>query len=304
LNGSAKSVEGLFSGNRGSFAAAARDLGLSPAMVGNYVRALEEWFRTPLLLRTTRQQSLTEEGREVAERAAAILDEMTALEEVARRGSDPEGDVRISAPVGIGRHFVAPIIRRVSLQYPKLRIELRLSDQPEDLVRSGLDLAIRNGPLAGGESMIARVVGRRPLVLAAAPVYADSCGLPASLDDLRSRRTVRYSRDGRPRPWLFPTDDGLIQLDPPTGFMSDDIEALRDAAVDGVGITWLPDWLLAPHFEDGSLVQVLPDQPAFSIETFLVRPDAVVTRRVAVVSEVLASQLKIDLGRSGGVRHF
>ncbi|MDP9810182.1 DNA-binding transcriptional LysR family regulator [Rhizobium tibeticum] len=286
----------------GSFAAAARDLGLSPAMVGNHVRALEEWYGTPLLLRTTRQQNLTEEGREVAERATAILAEMTALEEVAKRGSDPEGHVRISAPVGIGRYFVAPIMRRLSLQYPKLRVELRLSDQPEDLVRSGVDLAIRNGPLVGGESLIARVVARRPLVLAAAPAYASTSGMPASLDDLRSHRTVRYCRDGRPRPWLFPTDEGLVQLDPPTGFMSDDIEALRDAAVDGVGITWLPDWLLASHFEDGSLVQVMPNQPAFSIETFLVRPHAALTKRVALLNDVLASQLKIGLGTSGGVR--
>ncbi|MEF0941636.1 LysR family transcriptional regulator [Rhizobium sp. BR 362] len=284
----------------GSFAAAARDLGLSPAMVGNHVRALEEWFGTPLLRRTTRQQNLTEEGRELAQRAAAILAEMTELEELAKRGSDPEGHVRISAPLGIGRRFVAPIIRHVSLQYPKLRLELRLSDQPEDMVRSGLDLAIRNGPLVGGESMIARVLARRPLVLAAAPAYAKTFGLPASLDDLRDHRTVRYCRDGRPRQWLFPTDEGLVQLDPPTGFMSDDIEALRDAALDGVGITWLPDWLLASHFDDGSLMQVMPEQPAFSVETFLVRPDVALTQRVAVVRDALASQLKGQLGWFAG----
>lgn len=281
----------------GSFTAAARDLGLSPAMVGNHIRSLEARFRAPLLLRTTRQQSLTEEGREIAERATAILAGIAALDEIADRGSDPVGSIRISAPVGIGRRFVAPVLRQLSLKYPLLRIELRLSDQPEDLVKSGLDLAVRNGPLAGGESIIARVVGRRPLVLAAAPSYAASAGLPSSLNELRTHRTVRYCRDGRPRTWLFPTEGGLTQLDPPTSFMADDIETLRDAALDGLGITWLPDWLLIPHFSDGSLLPVMSDQPALVIDTYLVRLDATRTKRVELVAETLAAEMAKQLGK-------
>jgi DNA-binding transcriptional LysR family regulator len=281
----------------GSFAAAARDLGLSPAMVGNHVRSLEKWFGASLILRTTRQQNLTVEGREVIEHAAAMIAGMTALDEVARRNSDPAGPLRISAPIGIGRHFVAPIMQRLLQKYPKLRIDLRLSDQPEDLVKSGLDLAVRNGPLTGGESLIARNVARQTLLLGAAPVYAKKAGLPANLDELRTHKTVCYSRDGRPRLWLFPTADGMVQIDPPTSFMATDIETLCDAAVSGFGIIWQPHWLLAPHFESGALLQVMADHPALTIDTYLVRPDAPPPKRVRVAADFLAAELSQKLGR-------
>ena len=276
----------------GSFTAAAREAGLSPSMVGNHVRSLEDWFGAPLLLRTTRQQSLTAEGHEVLDHADAIIAGLVALEDAAGRTSDPAGPVRVTAPVGIGRHFAAPVLRRLSLLHPKLQIELLLSDREEDLVKAGLDLALRNGPLTGGgSSLVARAVGRQSLLLAAAPAYADAAGLPASLDDLRTHRAVRYARNGRPRAWLFPTAEGMAQLDPPAGFIADDIETLRDAAVDGLGIAWLPDWLLARNFGDGSLLPVLPEQPAFTIDTYLIRSAAPPARRVRITADMLAAEL-------------
>ena len=276
----------------GSFTAAAREAGLSPSMVGNHVRSLEDWFGAPLLLRTTRQQSLTAEGREVLDHADAIIAGLVALEDSARRTSDPAGPVRVTAPVGIGRHFVAPVLRRLSSLHPKLRIELSLSDREEDLVKSGLDLALRNGPLTGGgSSLVARAIGRQSLLLAAAPAYAEAAGLPSSLDELRTHRTVRYARNGRPRAWLFPTAEGMVQVDPPAGFIADDIETLRDAALDGLGIAWLPDWLLAGNLEDGSLLPVMPGQPASTIDTYLIRSTAPPTRRVRMTADVLASEI-------------
>lgn len=281
----------------GSFAAAARELGLSPAAVGNHVRSLETWFGASLLLRTTRQQSLTEEGREVIEQATAILDGMTALDNLACRNLEPAGPVSISAPIGIGRQFVAPIIHRLLQKHPSLRIDLRLSDRPEDLVKSGLDLAVRNGPLAGGETLIARSVARQTLVLGAAPSYARRRGLPANLEELRKHDTVSYSRNGRPRRWLFPTDDGMVQIEPPASFMATDIGTLCDAAINGLGIIWQPEWLLAPHFESGALIPVMVDQPALTIDTYLVRPDASPPKRVRIAADFIAAELTARLGR-------
>lgn len=281
----------------GSFAAAARDLGLSPAMVGNHIRSLEKWFGAPLLLRTTRQQSLTEEGREVVRSAMTIIAGMTALEDVARRKSDPSGPVRVSAPIGIGRHFVAPAIQALLQKYPKLRVDLHLSDQVEDLVKSGLDLAVRNGPLSGAEGLVARTVARQTLVLGAAPSYVRRAGLPQNLDELRRHEAVCYSQNGRPRLWLFPTADGMVQINPSPSFMATDIETLRDAALSGLGLIWQPEWLLSPHFATGALLPVMPDQPALTIETYLVRPDSSPPHRVRVAADFLADELKKKLGR-------
>jgi DNA-binding transcriptional LysR family regulator len=281
----------------GSFAAAARDLGLSPATVGNHVRALEKWFGASLLLRTTRQQSLTEEGREVARYATAIIASLSALEDVARRNLDPAGPVRISAPIGIGRHFVAPAVQRLLQRYPKLRIDLHLSDQVEDLVKSRLDIAVRNGPLVGGEGLIARSVARQTMLLGAAPAYAEKAGLPTTLDELRAHKAVCYSQGGRPRLWLFPTAEGMVQIDPTPNFMATDIETLCDAALCGLGIIWQPEWLLAPHFESGALLPVMADKPAMTIDTYLVRPDAPPPHRVRVAADFLAAELKETLCR-------
>ncbi|MCB8822935.1 LysR family transcriptional regulator [Microvirga rosea] len=274
----------------GSFAAAARDLELSPAMVGNHIRALEEWFSTPLLLRTTRQQSLTDAGQEVLAKARHVLAGMAALESLAERGEEPSGPLRLSAPIGIGRHVVAPALRNLARTYPKLKIELRLSDLPEDMVKSGLDLAIRNGPLPGDEaSLIARVIARQTLILAASPSYLTAYGSPRNLGDLLQHKTVRYSRYGRPRPWLFPSGESVEQIDPPTAFMSDDIETLCDAAREGLGITWLPSWLLAPHIAAGTLAMVLPEQEPWVVDTFLIRPASPhFSAQVLLAADVLA----------------
>lgn len=264
----------------GSFAAAARELGLSPAAVGNHIRSLETWFGASLLLRTTRQQSLTEEGREVIDQAAAILDGVTALDNLACCNLEQAG------PIGIGRQFVAPIIHRLLQKHPKLRIDLRLSDRPEDLVKSGLDMAVRNGPLAGGETLIVRSMARQTLVLGAAPTYAEKWGLPEKLEELRNHNTVSYSRNGWPRQWLFPTEDGMIQIEPPASFMATDIGTLCDAAINGLGIIWPPEWLLVPHFESCALIPIIVDQPALTIDTYLVRPDASPPKRVRIAAEL------------------
>lgn len=282
--------------DRGSFAAAARDLGLSPAMVGNHIRALEAWFASPLLLRTTRQQTLTDKGRLVLRQARRMLEDMAELEASAQQSNDLDGPLRIAAPIGLGRHHVAPAARAFGALHPNLQIELRLSDSVEDIVKEGIDLAVRNGPIPGSEaSLIARVIARQSLLLVAAPSYLDVAGSPGSIHDLTQHRTVRYSRYGRPRPWMFPTKASMVQVDPPTSFMADDIDTLLDAARDGCGIAWLPDWLVAPALGEGTLQRLLPSQRALVIDTYLVRHAA---RAAPVKVTRAAEHLAAALSRS------
>lgn len=277
----------------GSFAAAARALGISPAMVGNHVRSLESWFGVPLLLRTTRQQTLTDTGRMLLERARALLDGMSELDAIAERPEQLSGTLRIGAPVGIGRFHVGPAARSFVKKHPELKLELRLSDTVEDMVKGELDLAVRNGPVPGNEaSLVARVIARQKLLLVASPAYLDRAGEPAALDALMQHPTIRYSRHGRPRGWMFETGGTTVRMDPPTVFMADHIETLLDAACDGIGIARLPDWLVASALRDGSLHEVLPGQPPLIIDTYLVRPATRVTPpRVMMAADHLAMEI-------------
>ena len=284
----------------GSFAAAARDLGLSPAMVGNHVRSLEEWSGAPLLLRTTRQHSLTDRGQQVLAQARILLGNMEALEALNQRIDHLTGPLHIAAPVGLGRHHVGPIMRTFAVDHPALQIELRLSDAVEDIIKGGLDLAIRNGPISGNEaSIVTRVIARQELWLVAAPRYLDQAGLPGSMEDLMQHRTVRYSRHGRPRAWAFPDKEKTIQIDPPTAFMADDIDTLLDAAREGCGISLLPDWLVASSSNDGSLQRVLASQPALVIETYLVRASVrVLSPKLRQASDYLSTELPHSMAQA------
>lgn len=277
----------------GSFAAAARAMGISPAMVGNHVRALESWFGAPLLLRTTRQQTLTDTGRLVLDRARALLDGMSELDSIAEQPEQLSGTLRIGAPVGIGRYHVGPAARAFAGGHPGLKLELRLSDTVEDMVKAGLDLAVRNGPVPGNEaSLVARVIARQELLLVASPAYLDRAGEPATLNALMRHRTVRYSRYGRPRSWAFEIDGATVQMDPPAAFMADHIETLLDAARDGFGIARLPGWLVASALRDGLLRGVLPEQPPLVIDTYLVRPATrVPPPRVMMAADHLATAI-------------
>ncbi len=257
----------------GSFAAAARELDLSPAMVGNHVRKLESWFDGPLLLRTTRQQALTDLGREVLARTRQVQAGMDALDEVASREGQLTGVLHISAPLGIGRRYIAPALRIFASRHPNLQIDLQLSDAVEDMVRRGLDLAVRSGPLLGNEaSLVARILVRQNLFLVASPAYLAQHGMPRRLDELMVHKTVRYNRYGRPRSWYLQSKGEIRKLDPPTVFMVDNVEALYDAVCDGVGIGWLPEYLVLQALRRGTLKRVLPSLPPHVVDTYLVWP--------------------------------
>ena len=225
--------------------------------------------------------------------ARTLLLEMSELNALVEHPDEPTGTLRIAAPVGIGRHHVGPAARAFGATHPGIQVELRLSDTVEDMVKAGLDLAIRNGPIPGNEaSLVARVIARQELVLVAAPTYLDRAGEPANVDALIHHRTVRYSRHGRPRGWSFEVDAQTLHIDPPTAFMADHIETLLDAACEGAGIARLPGWLVAKGLRDGRLRRVLPHEPTLIINVYLVRPVVrVPPPRVTMAADFLATTL-------------
>ena len=250
----------------GSFAAAAATLELSAPMIGKHVRFLEERLGMRLLNRTTRRQGLTEFGRAYYERCRVVLAEAAAANSLAAdQLSEPRGRLRVTMPAHFGRHCVTPILLELARRYPALEMDLSLSDRFADLAEDGYDLAIRTGDLQERAGVISRRVASQRMVVCAAPSYIETHGRPGRIEDLSGHRAIIYHRSGRTvQPWLFPLDDQPpMQVMPLGRLRLDDLDAIAEAAVVGMGLAWLPSWLVRERIQAGLLIPLFVDQPDF-----------------------------------------
>ena len=249
----------------GSFAAAADALEMSAPMVGKHVRFLEERLGVRLLQRSTRRQSLTEAGRIYYERCRALLADAEAADILAAgEVAEPRGRLRVAMPVHFGRRCVAPVLLELAQRYPHLELDLRFSDRLTDLAEEQIDLAIRTGEPEPRAGVIARRIGRQRMVVCAAPAYLTQHGTPASIEELAEHHLLVYHRSGRINPWLFPGEgQAPVEFAPNSRLRFDDLAAIADAAVRGMGLAWLPYWLAGEAIVAGELEELLPQQPGF-----------------------------------------
>jgi DNA-binding transcriptional LysR family regulator len=278
----------------GSFAAAAAALDLSGPMVGKHVRFLEERLGVRLINRTTRRQSLTDFGRAYYERCRVVLAEADAADALAAdQLSAPRGKLHVTMPVHFGRRCVTPILLELARKYPTLELDLSFSDRIADLAEDGYDLAIRTGDLEDKAGVIARRIARQRMVVCASPNYLEMRGQPRQIEDLSSHHAIIYRRSGRIRPWLFPRpDQPPVEVTPVNRLRLDDLDAIAEAATAGMGLAWLPSWLVRERVRTGALVVLLPDQPAFLYDSYalwLQTPHLPLKVRLAV--EPLAAEL-------------
>jgi DNA-binding transcriptional LysR family regulator len=278
----------------GSFAAAAAALGLSAPMVGKHVRFLEQRLGVRLINRTTRRQSVTDFGRAYYERCRAVLAEAEAADALAAdQLSEARGKLRVTMPVHFGRSCVAPILLELAQRHPRLELELSFSDRIADLAEDGYDLAIRTGKLEGKAGVIARRVARQRMVVAASPSYLARHGRPPRIEELGEHHAIVYRRSGPVSPWLFLRHgQHPIEFTPVSRLWLDDLDAIADAATAGMGLAWLPSWLVRERLEAGGLVELLPDEPGFLYDAhalWLRTPHLPLKVRLAV--DALASAL-------------
>jgi DNA-binding transcriptional LysR family regulator len=245
----------------GSLSAAARQLQLTPSAVSKQITALEEHMGTALLARNTRGLSLTEAGLYCLERSRGILTEITALRAALHDGADPRsvrGTLRISAPPGLGRLRVAPIIRRFTRLHPRMKVELNLTSRDVDLVSNRIDLAIRLGPLDDSE-LIATKLFRVRSVVVASPAYLQRRGAPMEPSDLRDHDCLLMTNVTVNSQWYFRRDAGSAAAAVSVaGVLSaDDAGVLYQAVLDGQGIGLLPNWLVDGDLRNRRLIAVL-----------------------------------------------
>ena len=242
---------------RGSFAAAAAGRGLSAPMVGNRERLLEARLGASLLNRTTRQQSLTEFGRLYFERCRAILMEIDAAEgEAGAIQAVPRGLLRITAPVTLGTTLLPRLLAGYLRRHPEVKVDLVLQDHRLDLVADEVDVAIRAG-LLPDSSLIARALPPLQLVVCAAPAYVATYGAPQNPSELASHNCLDFAYAAEPRRWRFTGGDGEAAVGVGGNLRINSGQALRAAALEGIGVVMQPDILVADDLAAGRLVRLL-----------------------------------------------
>ncbi|WP_330209117.1 LysR family transcriptional regulator [Pseudomonas sp. AM4(2022)] len=238
----------------GNLTEAAERLNLTRSAVGKGLARLEARLGTCLLQRSTRRQRLTEDGQAYYEHCLRALAELEAAESVLESGrQQPRGRLRVSVPLAFGHHYAAPALWALLDRYPELEIDMCFSDRMIDLVQEGFDMAVRIGPLPDTDRLSARRLGQQAMGLAASPAYLQRKGAIDSIEDLAAHRGIAYRSNTAQRSRLA------------SPLIVDDLQAVADAAIAGVGLAWLPSWLIAHYALRGQLQAVLPsyrEQPA------------------------------------------
>lgn len=244
--------------DRLSFAQAGRMLGISASAVGKNVARLEQQLGLRLFHRTTRHVRLTQEGAMFHERCRRILDDLDDARAMMQDAiAEPRGRLRVSLPT-IGYRFLLPVLPEFRARYPAIELDLDFNDRLVDVIAEGVDVAIRSGELVDSQ-LVARRLGPFRFVLVASPEYLAAHGVPRAAADLAGHACLRYKfiHSGKVEDWDV---DGLPeQL--PTVLLSNNMESMLGAAMAGLGVAYMPDFLARDALARGELQQVLPALP-------------------------------------------
>lgn len=246
----------------GSFAASAISLNTSPQMIAKYVVFLENYLGLKLLNRTTRSQKLTEFGKQYYEKCLFILDEVKSSKTLAQQFiEEPKGRLRISAPVSYGHFNLISVLSRFMRCYPKVNVDLQLSDRYVDLVKDDFDIVFRIGELSNS-SYIARKLNSYKLIFAASPTYLAKNGIPITPNDIKKHQCLMYQYVNPTKKdylWPFSINGKVINIPISGSLKSNDTLALANAAVEGLGITMLPQSMLSELIRQNKLFPILQD---------------------------------------------
>ncbi len=273
-----------------SFTKAAARLGISKSMVSRRVAALEKRLGAQLLVRSTRGLTATDAGRHFAARAGRSLAELAEAEAAVAEGErEPSGALRIAAPLSFGILHIGPALAEFAQHYPRISIEVSLSDRFVDLVEDGFDAAIRIGVLKDS-GLIGRKLSPIRGLLAASPDYLAKHGQPRTPADLLQHRCLSYSGVAAEEQWRFRIGGRWQPIRPVPVFRADNGEVLREAAVAGLGIAALPSFILSPSLESGALQPILTDFALPERGLYVLRHQGTPPLRLRLLIDFLAAR--------------
>ena len=267
----------------GGVSPAARRLGVSKSIVSRRLFRLEAELGIQLLARTTRGAALTEAGVTFREHAARVCAEMDLAREATLPAGDLRGLLRIAAPLSFGPTHLAPVFAELARRHPLLHVHAYYGDRFVDIVREGFDCAVRVGHLTDSNLKARRIVPFHGL-LVASPDYIREHGAPETPDELLTHQALMQGTET----WRFIDGSRTISVHPQGRFKADNGSALVAAAVAGLGIALVPDFLVADYLALGTLVSVMTRYPIPEAGIFVVRPPGQhPPRKIRVLTELL-----------------
>jgi len=260
---------------KGSLTAAAQAEGVAPAIIGRRMDALESRLGVKLLLRTTRRITLTHEGSAFLEDCQRLLIDFNNAEaSVSEGGVKASGHLRITAPAGFGRRYVAPLVPGFLAEHPDVSLSLNLSDRVVDIVNEGFDCAVRVGDMPDSSLISVRLADNRRLCVAT-PEYLRRAGTPASPAELARHACLTLSSDAsQSRGWAFMVDGALTHLRPSARLDCSDGQVLHAWCLQSLGIAWRSTWEVQTDLAAGRLLSVLDDFAAPPNGIYAVFPSA------------------------------
>lgn len=242
----------------GTFAAAARDMGVSPAFISKRVGMLERALKTQLFHRTTRSVTLTDDGETVHQWSVSILESVDQMcGAIDQAHMQPKGTLRVASSTGFGRNRLAPALSELMRVYPDLGVQLELLDRPVDLVGEGFDVDVRVG---GNHEphLRSRMLAMNWRVLCASPDYLRRAGVPSRLGDLEQHRCIVIRERDQSGVWRLSGPVGIETVKPSLMVSANSGEVVHQWGLDGHGVFLRSIWDVADHLRQGRLVQVLP----------------------------------------------
>ncbi|MFP2903491.1 LysR family transcriptional regulator [Pyxidicoccus sp. 3LFB2] len=244
----------------GSFVGGGRAIGLTRSAAGKALARLESRLGVRLLNRTTRHMSLTDEGRVFHEHCLQVLAALDEAEaSVGQRTGTPRGVLRLTVPDAFGRLHVLPLLRDYLRAWPEVQVEVSFTDSVADVIDEGFDLAVRINASSTDTRLVSRLVAQHRVYVCAAPSYLAARGAPQTPEELAAHDCLFFSSRTRRQAWELRQKGGArVKVEGRSRLRLDSGEALRDAAVAGLGIAWLPGFLVDKDLASGRLVALLP----------------------------------------------
>ncbi|KQN06460.1 LysR family transcriptional regulator [Sphingomonas sp. Leaf25] len=247
----------------GSFVGAARARSMTRSGIAKSVARLEDRLGVRLFHRTTRSLGLTDDGGVFLDRCTQILADLDEAESsMSDGGGQPQGLFRMTAPMTFGRLMVLPLLNDFLASWPRLKADVSFTDRVSDIIEDGIDLAIRIGETRENTSLIARTLTYQHDLVVASPAYLSANPAPRHPDDLMGHHCLNYVSAGRKRAWRFAIEGRTVAVRRRSRLSLDSGEALRDAAVAGAGLAFLPSYVVDRDLADGRLIALLSDYAA------------------------------------------